>query len=115
MLLDTSGLFCLFDGSDARHSEVVRLFDAASVRILHNYVPAELVALCAARGLNRAHALSFVADLQDSTLIEHEWVSESLHRAALALLNDRADKSYSLCDAASYLLMRARHSGGTHH
>jgi predicted nucleic acid-binding protein len=64
------------------------------------------VALCAARGLNRAHALSFVADLQDSTLMEHEWVSESLHRAALALLNDRLDKSYSLCDAASFLLMR---------
>lgn len=34
------------------------------------------------------------------------WVDETLHRDALALLQARPDKSYSLCDALSFLVMR---------
>lgn len=33
-------------------------------------------------------------------------MDESLHRAALELLGVRPDKSYSLCDAVSFILMR---------
>lgn len=33
------------------------------------------------------------------------WVTPALHRAALALLRRRLDKTYSLCDAVSFILM----------
>jgi predicted nucleic acid-binding protein len=35
-------------------------------------------------------------------------VEKALHQAALALLHARLDKTYSLCDAISFLLMRGR-------
>jgi predicted nucleic acid-binding protein len=52
MLLDTSGLYCYLDAADARHAQAVSLLDSATVRLVHNYVLAELVALCAARASN---------------------------------------------------------------
>jgi predicted nucleic acid-binding protein len=36
-------------------------------------------------------------------------VDEALHHAAMALLMARPDKTYSLCDAVSFVLMRQRH------
>lgn len=33
-------------------------------------------------------------------------MDEALHRSALALLQSRPDKTYSLCDAVSFVLMR---------
>jgi uncharacterized protein len=50
MLLDTSGLYCYLDAGDVRHHDAVSLLDSAAVRLTHNYVLAELVALCNARG-----------------------------------------------------------------
>ena len=34
------------------------------------------------------------------------WLDETDHRASLELLQQRPDKRYSLCDAASFLVMR---------
>ncbi len=34
------------------------------------------------------------------------WVDEQLHREAMQLLIERQDKTYSLCDAVSFVLMR---------
>jgi len=45
MLLDTSGLMCLFDRRDFRHREAQSFYDAATARLTHNYVLAEFVAL----------------------------------------------------------------------
>ena len=53
-------------------------------------------------------ALTFVADLLENPDIETVWVGERLHREALALLLARPDKTYSLCDAVSFVLMRQR-------
>jgi predicted nucleic acid-binding protein len=36
------------------------------------------------------------------------WVDEQLHQTAMQLLIDRQDKTYSLCDAVSFILMRQR-------
>jgi len=52
--------------------------------------------------------LGFVLDLLDNPDIETVWVDEQLHREALKLLLDRQDKTYSLCDAVSFVLMRQR-------
>jgi predicted nucleic acid-binding protein len=108
MLLDTSGLLCLFDRGDPRHADAKVFYDAAPDPLTHNYVLAEFVPLGQSRGANRADALAFLVRLVDNPRIEVVWVSEALHRAALALLQTRLDKTYSLCDAVSFLLMRQR-------
>jgi predicted nucleic acid-binding protein len=84
----------------------VRFVQSAAIRLTHSYVLAEFVALAQARGLPREPALAFVADLQDNTAVEVIYVAEALHRAALQLLRRRLDKSWSLCDAVSFLLMQ---------
>jgi predicted nucleic acid-binding protein len=106
MLLDTSGLFSYFDKRDAHHGDAVTFFAAAAARLTHNYVLAEFVPLCYARGLDRNGTLAFVTDLLDNTHVEVVWVDQFLHRTALSFLQSRLDKTYSLCDAVSFLIMR---------
>ncbi len=108
MLFDTSGLLCFFDTSDDRYQQTVRFVESAGTIVTHAYVLAEFVPLCQTRGLNRSKALSFAAELFDNRLVEIVWVEEVLHRAAHALLQARMDKTYSLCDAVSFVLMRER-------
>jgi len=50
----------------------------------------------------------FVAALLNNPDIEVVWVDEALHREAMALLLARLDKTYTLCDAVSFVLMRRR-------
>jgi predicted nucleic acid-binding protein len=109
MLLDTSGLLCLHNRAEAFHAHARALYHAARVRLTHGYVLAEFVALANARRLPRIAALSFMVDLIDNPDIETVWVDEALHRNAMALLLTRQDKTYSLCDAVSFVLMRQRH------
>jgi len=106
MLLDTSGLLCYHHRDERQHANAVTFFRTAPVSLTHNYVLAELVPLCHIRGLRRAGALAFVADLLDNPLVEVLWVDETLHRAAMTLLQARLDKTYSLCDAVSFVLMQ---------
>ncbi|MGH9834636.1 MAG: type II toxin-antitoxin system VapC family toxin [Blastocatellia bacterium] len=105
MLLDTSGLFCYYHRNESQHADAVTFFKAAPTRLTHNYVLAEFVPLCQTRGLNRVEALTFAADLLDDPLVEVVWVDEAMHRSALVLLRRQIDKTYSLCDAVSFLLM----------
>ncbi|MCY2953375.1 MAG: PIN domain-containing protein [Planctomycetota bacterium] len=108
MFLDTSGLLSLYDARDAFHANAVQLYRGAHRLITHNYVLAELAALANARNLPREGALRYIADLLDHPVIETLWVDEPLHRAALTLLSRRLDKTYSLCDAVSFLQMEER-------
>ncbi|RMG45615.1 MAG: PIN domain-containing protein [Acidobacteria bacterium] len=108
MLLDTSGLLCYYHAGEPQHADAVALFHAASTRLTHNYVLAEFIPLCQVRRLNRARVLAFAIDLLDNPHVEIIWVDEALHRSALSLLQRRPDKTYSLCDAVSFVLMRQR-------
>ena len=109
MLLDTSGLLCLHNRAEPLHRHARTLYQAARLRVTHSYVLAEFVALAHARRLPRMAALTFVSDLVENPDIETVWVDEALHREAMALLVARPDKTYSLCDAVSFVLMRQRH------
>lgn len=106
MFLDTSGLYSFFNARDARHADAVTFFGAANRRVTHSYVIAEFIALSNARNLNRAATLAFVEDVTNNPHVEMHWIDEAHHRPAFALLKAQTDKSYSLCDAASFLLMR---------
>jgi predicted nucleic acid-binding protein len=108
MLLDTSGLLCLIDKREPRQERAVEMYDRATVRLTHNYILAELVALGNARGGPRQAVLEFSDQLLTDGEVEMIWVDEGLHRQALDLLFARSDKTYSLCDAVSFVLMRER-------
>jgi predicted nucleic acid-binding protein len=109
MLLDTSGLLCLHNRAEPLYRDARTLYQAARMRVTHSYVLAEFVALAHARRLPSMAALTFISDLVENPDIDTVWVDESLHREAMALLVARSDKTYSLCDAVSFVLMRQRH------
>lgn len=108
MLLDTSGLVCCFDADERRHAQAVQFYDAASLRLTHNYVLAEFVALAEARRLSREKSLAFATDVLRDPQIEAVWVDQTIHDEAMHLLDSHIDKRYSLCDAVSFVLMRQR-------
>src|SRR6516225_4094033 len=107
MLLDTSGLLCYLHQAESQHPHAVRRFVEAPIRLTHNYVLAELVALAQVRRLPRQLVLEFVAELQTNIAVQVVFVDSELHRSALELLRGRPDKSWSLCDAVSFLLMES--------
>lgn len=108
MLLDTSGLFCIHDQRDSRHKEAANFYRAARQMLTTSYVLTEFVALAHARGMQRAKTLVFLADLINVPRLEVVWVEEGLQQRAMDLLEARLDKTYSLCDAVSFVLMRER-------
>ncbi|OLP18713.1 nucleic acid-binding protein [Leptolyngbya sp. 'hensonii'] len=109
MLLDTSGLLCYIHQNEPQHQEAVQFLSSTNKKFLtHSYVLAELIALALIRRFPRPAVLAFVMDLLDNPDIEVVWVDEQLHREAMKLLMERQDKTYSLCDAVSFVLMRQR-------
>ena len=108
MFLDTSGLLCYFHRDEPQHADAVTFFDSSGTKLTHNGVIAEFVALAAARRLPRAAALSLASELVEHPDVETIWVDQVLHRDAMRLLMTQLDKSYSLCDAISFLVMRQR-------
>lgn len=106
MLLDTSGLLCLLHRDETQHAAAVKLYAGAAFRLTHSYVLAEFVPLAQVRGLARDLALEFSQRALESDEVELVWVDKSLHEQAVTLLQARRDKTYSLCDAVSFLLMR---------
>jgi uncharacterized protein len=108
VLLDTSGLLCLHYQTEPFHTQALAAYKQANIRVIHNYIIAEYVALTHARRFPRPSVLSFVVDLLDNPDIETIWVDEALHRAAVDLLLERQDKGYSLCDSVSFIVMRQR-------
>jgi len=108
MFLDTSGFLCCLDPRDVRHAEAVTHYNSAHVRMTHNYVMAELVALAEQRGLSRKATLEFLVELETDKRIEKIWIDRQTHCKARELLETQLDKKYSLCDAVSFVLMRDR-------
>lgn len=106
MLLDTSGNLSLIFEAEAQHEVAVLLFKQKVRRLTHSFVIAELFALAQARQYPRTPVVEFVNDLLTHPTIAVVWVDEALTREAISLLQARPDKSYSLCDAVSFVLMR---------
>jgi uncharacterized protein len=109
MLLDTSGLLCFLHKDEPQHRKAVELLSTTSRALLtHNYVLAELVALALVRGFSRSTVLLYTLELLGNSNVQIIWVDELLHREAMDLLLARQDKTYSLCDSISFVLMRKR-------
>ena len=108
MFLDTSGLLCYYQPSEPKHDDAVIFFNAASRRVVHNYVLVEFVSLAHTRRANRARALEFIVALVQNPKVTYVWIDQAMHARALNLLQSQLDKTYSLCDAVSFLVMRSR-------
>jgi predicted nucleic acid-binding protein len=108
MLIDTSGFFALYSEKDKNHLPAKDLYQRSQFRITTNYILAEYVALALVRNLPRQNVLAFSEDILYDEAIEIVWVDENRHTQAAELLGQRPDKTYSLCDAVSFVLMRER-------
>ncbi len=108
MFVDTSGFLCRYEPSEESHDKAVNIYDSSVNLLTSSYVLAEYTALAQVRGISRQHIISFSEQIIDKNEVEIVWVSSKLHLSAVKLLAERADKSYSLCDAVSFLIMRGR-------
>ena len=106
VFLDTSGLLCIHDQDDFRHSSAVEIFTDAKLLLTTNYVLAEFVPLSYSRGKNRRETLSFINDFLEVPRLKLIWIDADLHNQSMELLANRLDKNYSLCDAVSFVVMR---------
>jgi uncharacterized protein len=70
MLLDTSGLLCLHFSTEPLHTQACVAYQKVTMRLTHNYIIAEYVALANARRFPRASVLDFVVDLLGNPDIE---------------------------------------------
>lgn len=105
MLVDTSGWFCIFDDGDHRHETAVKLYRSQSSRLTHSYIVAELVPLMITRRKGLPRALDAIGSILDDVGVEVVWVDQTLTRRAVEFLDERRDKTWSLCDAVSFILM----------
>ena len=109
MLLDTSGLLCFLHQDEPQHLRAVELLAGTSdVLLTHSYVLSELIALALIRRFSRSSVLSYTLELVDNPNVQIVWVDQSLNQNAMNLLLARQDKTYSLCDVVSFVLMRNR-------
>ncbi len=74
--------------------------------VTHSLVLAELIPLAARRSPGQQVAVKFVDKLFNNRAVKVVWVDELRFKSALRLLQNRADKQYSLCDAVSFQIMR---------
>ncbi len=108
MLIDTSGFLSLYERTEAAHEKAVELYDSAAIRFTTNYILTEYTALAQIRGIPRAQIIEFSETILEDPAIEIVWINEITHRQAVALTGQRPDKTYSLCDAASFVVMKER-------
>ncbi len=108
MFIDTSGFFSVNDKAEKHNAAASQIYKQAWSRLTTNYVLDEFVALAMARKLSREKILAFSEEILIDESVETVWVNKDLHTKAVELLKNRKDKSYSLCDAVSFLVMRER-------
>jgi predicted nucleic acid-binding protein len=108
VFVDTGGFFALSSAGDLDHARAVEVFRQANSGrwqlVTTNVVVIETYALLLNRtGEGRGRAIRFLDDLESSEL-RVERVSEDDERKAIDLVRAHKDKTYSLCDALSFVV-----------
>lgn len=111
LFIDTSGWAepLLRTSPDHARMQVAyqQAIDVQRPLVTTNYILAELVALLTARTrASRTHLLATLTALKNVPTLEVVHVSPDRDQAAWALLHERPDKTWSLVDAASFVVMR---------
>lgn len=108
MFADTSGFFSVNDKAEKHHAEASQIYKQGWFHLTTNYVLDEFIALASARRLSREKILAFSEEILIDETVEIVWVNKDLHTKAVELPKNRKDKSYSLCGAVSFVVMRER-------
>ena len=109
VFVDTSGFYALIVQRDENHSRAHRLFESA-VRetwrlVTTNAVVFETYALLLARARPpREVGLKFLASLE-ARAYDVVRLLKTDEEQAIALIRSHSDKTYSLCDASSFVVM----------
>jgi uncharacterized protein len=109
VFVDSGAFFALLVPQDASHVAATSVFQRAQAErwklSTTNVVVIETYALLLSRTrAGRAAAIAFLDALEESSL-HIERIRRADERQAVALLRSHADKTYSLCDALSFVVM----------
>ena len=109
VFVDSSGFYALLVREDAFHDRAHDLFTRADAErwslVTMNAVVFEAYALLLTRSRpGRENALKFLA-IVEGDAYQVERVRKTDEERAVALLRTHADKTYSLCDAGSFVVM----------
>ena len=109
VFVDSGAFFGHLVAEDAAHETAVALFSRAKTEnwdlVTTNFVVAETYALLINRARRgRQHALRLLDAVQTGTF-RVERVGPDDEARAMALVRQHADKTYSLCDAMSFVVM----------
>jgi uncharacterized protein len=113
--LDTGYLIALFSPKDAFHAQAVLLqtqIQRERRQLLTTEAVVFEVGAAFSRAANRSVGNAIIHTLLHDLYIEAAPVTPTLRDKALALFAQHQDKDWSLCDCASFVLMRER--GITH-
>lgn len=103
--VDTSAWYELLDGSAPRHVEVARAMVGGGPLVTTSYVLHELVALLVARS-HRGAAESAGEHIRSSHSVRLLYPNPEDEHRAWRLFKERPDKTYSLTDCLSFVVMR---------
>lgn len=106
---DTSGWASFFREQERHHARAVALMTQWREENRHvvttNYVLGELIALCERLRVPRSRSVSYIHSIRAETWIEIVHIDEQLDSRAWELLENRLDKTWSLVDCASFVVM----------
>ena len=109
---DTSGWASFFREQERHHVKAVALMTQWQEENRHvvttNYVLGELIALCERLRVPRSRGVSYIHSIRAETWIEVVHIDEQLDVRAWELLENRLDKTWSLVDCASFVVMEQR-------
>lgn len=107
IFIDTSGFIAVLDMDDAHHTEAAEtwrnILTSAEPLVTTNYVLVETCALLQNR-LGMAAVKAFQEDIVPALQIE--WVDETVHYAAMAIMLAASREKLSLVDCVSFEIMR---------
>lgn len=111
IFVDTSGWGNLVDTLQGFHTETKAIYLRAkqtnSRLVTTNYVVAELVALLSSPiRIPRDKSIRFIESIKNSSLVDIVHITEDLDAKSWDLLKNRADKTWSLVDCSSFVVMR---------
>ena len=109
---DTSGWASFFRERERHHARAVALMTQWQEENRHvvttNYVLGELIALCERLRVPRSMGISYIQSIRAETWIEIVHIDKQLDVRAWELLENRLDKTWSLVDCASFVVMEQR-------
>jgi len=111
IFVDTSGWANLFVSTESCHYQASQYFaqfrQQKQIIITSNYIIAELVALFhSPLRLSRPQLLQYIEAIKAASYVKLIYVDSEIDESAWNLLKNRTDKTWSLVDASSFIIMQ---------